>query len=145
MKTPSGTLALAVLAVVVLLAIGSCCVYENLVDNQQAFLLLGTKTRYVQWKKKELFDAAICRPGVFFDLKALVSARDKPIYPYNPCPTLRSIRTVKVTKSKHADSTAAGESAGDDPNVVYKVAAASIKDIQTIMGTLRDPSPTPTP
>ena len=34
------------------------------------------------------------------------------------------IRTVKVTKSKAADSVAAGESAANDPNVMHKIAIA---------------------
>ncbi len=139
MKTPSGTFAFVILTVIVMLAVGSCCIYE-LVDNQKGFLMIGTGTTYVEWKSQPQFDnalARVCRHGGYYDLKVLVNVRDKPIYRYKPCSFPGSIRTAKVTKSKVADATAAGQSAANDPNAMHKVASAYPEDIAEVLKALK--------
>jgi hypothetical protein len=138
MKTPSGKFAFVILTVIVMLAVGSCCIFE-LVDNQKGFLVIGTKTTYVEWKQPD-FDnalAKICEHGGFYDLKVLVNVRDKPIDPYKPCNRSVNIRTVKITKSKLADNTAAQESAANDPNAMHRIASAYPGDIIKVLQALK--------
>jgi hypothetical protein len=141
MKTPSRTLAFVILAVVVILAVASCVTYQ-FVANQKALLVIGTKTTYVEWKSQRQFDnalARICRHGGYYDLTVLVNVGAQPIHPYKPCPFPGniSIRTVKVTKSKVTDGTAARESAANDPNAMYKVASAYNDDITQVLDALK--------
>jgi hypothetical protein len=143
MKTPSRTFALVISAVIVTLAVVSCVTYR-FVANQQAFLLIGTGTTYVRWKSPSQFDNAlkrVCRDGGDWDLTVLVNVGATPIPHYRdefkPCPPRGSIRTVKVTKAKIADSTSAVESATNDPNVMNKVASPDPEGIGEVANALK--------
>jgi len=139
MKTPSGTFAFVVLAVIVIVAVVSCRTYQ-IVANQKYAVEIGTKTTYVEWTTQGDFDKAlkkVCRHGGNYDIRVLMNARAQPIHPYNPCPPPGSIKTDRVTMSKVAQSAAAGESAGNDPNVTNRVAAANGEDIITVLNALK--------
>ena len=93
------------------------------------FLHIGTKTifktTYVYWTTEEKFDDAlkqVCQHGGTYKIRKLKADGEKP---YNAKPCVEILKTVKVTKSKVADDAAAGASAGNDPNVTTKIAAAS--------------------
>jgi hypothetical protein len=138
MKTLSGTFAFVVLAVIVIVAVVSCV--TQLIPNQQALLELGTKTTYVEWKDQGQFDnalAQICQHGGYYDLTVLVKVGDQPIHPYKPCNPSVNIRTVRITKSKVADRTAAGESEANDPNAMHKIASAYIGDVKQVLNALK--------
>jgi hypothetical protein len=138
MKTLSGTFAFVILAVIVIVAVVSCV--TQLIPNQQALLELGTKTTYVEWKDQGQFDnalAQICQHGGYYDLTVLVKVGDQPIHPYKPCNPSVNIRTVRITKSKVADRTAAGESAANDPNAMHKIASAYIGDVKQVLNALK--------
>ena len=67
----------------------------------------------------------------------------RPEEPYKP--HLASIKTDKATKSQAARTTATDASAANDPNAVYRITSNSATDIQNVLDTLKEPSPTPTP
>ena len=137
MKTPSRTFAFVILVAIVVLAVVSCV--TQFVPNQQALLEIGTQTTYAEWKDQGQFDTAlaqICRNGAYYDLTVLVKVGDQPIHPYKPCNPSVNIRTVKITKSKVADRTAAGESAANDPNAMHKV-AGSLDDVRQVLNALK--------
>jgi len=140
MKTLSGTFAIVVLAVLMTVAVVSCTV--RLVPNQQFLLYIGTKPifgkpTYVNWTTEEKFDEAlkqVCQNGGTYEIRKLKAEGEKP-YDAKPCKEI--LKTVKVTKSKAADDVAAGESASNDPNVVYKIAAASLEDIKKVLSAVQ--------
>jgi hypothetical protein len=139
MKTPSKAFAFVILAAIMTLVVVSCVTYQ-FVANQKALLLIGTGTTYAEWKSQPQFDnalARVCRHGGYYDLTVVVNVGAQPIHPYKPCPSPGSIRTVKVTKSKVADRTAAGESAANDPNALHKVASADPGDIAEVANALK--------
>jgi hypothetical protein len=139
MKAPSGIFAFVILAAIVTLAVVSCVTYQ-FVANQQALLVIGTKTTYAEWKDQGQFDnalARICQHGGYYDLTVLVKVGDQPIHPYKPCNRSVNIRTVKITKSKVADRTAAGESAANDPNAMHKIASAYTDDARQVLNALK--------
>jgi hypothetical protein len=140
MKPLSGTFAIVVLAVLVTVAVVSCTF--RLVPNQKFLLYIGTKPifgkpTYVYWTTEEKFDDAlkqVCRNGGTYEIRKLKAEGEEP-YDAKSCKEI--LKTVKVTKSKVADDAAAGESASNDPNVVYKVAAASKEDIDKVLSDLK--------
>ena len=139
MKAPSGTFAFVVLAVIVIVAIVSCRTYQ-IVANQKYVVEIGTKTTYVEWTTQGDFDKAlkkVCLHGGNYDIRVLMNAHAQPIHPYNPCPSPGSIKTDRITMSKVAQRAAAGESAGNDPNVTNRVAAANGEDIITVLNALK--------
>ncbi|PYX03678.1 MAG: hypothetical protein DMG85_19270 [Acidobacteria bacterium] len=109
MKTPSGTFAFVVLAVIVIVAVVSCRTYQ----------------------------IVVCLHGGNYDIRVLIKDGAPPIHPYKPCLHPGSIKTDRVTMSKVAQSAAAGESAGNDPNVTNRVAAANGEDIITVLNALK--------
>jgi hypothetical protein len=138
MTTPSRTFAFVRLVTIKILAVVSCV--TQLVPNQQALLVIGTETTYAEWKDQGQFDnalAQICQHGGYYDLTVLVKVGDQPIHPYKPCNRSVNIRTVKITKSKVADRTAAGESAANDPNATHKIASAYIDDVRQVLNALK--------
>lgn len=138
MKALSRTFAFVVLAVMVIFAVVSCV--TQLVPNQQVLLELGSQTTYAEWKDQGQFDnalAQICQHGAYYDLTVLVKVGDQPIHPYKPCNPSVNIRTVKITKSKVAERTAAGESAANDPNAMHKIAVASVDDAKKVLNALK--------
>ena len=133
MKTPSGTVAFLILAAITILAVVSCVSYQ-FVANQQAFLVIGNGITYVKWKTQHQFDQAlekVCKHGGNYDLTVLVDEHAQPIHPYKPCPILRNIRTVNVTKAKAASGVPAG-----DPHVTMKVASPDPEDIGAVADAL---------
>ena len=133
MKTPSGTFAYLILAIVATLAVVSCVTYQ-FVANQQAFLVIGNGITYVKWKSQHQFDNAlkrVCQHGGNYDLTVLVDEHAQPIHPYKPCPFPGSIRTVKVTKSNVAAAAPPG-----DPHVTMKVASPDPQDIGAVADAL---------
>jgi hypothetical protein len=145
MKTLSRTLAFVVLAVILIVAVVSCTF--RLVPKQQFLLYIGTKPifgkpTYVYWTTEEKFDDAlkqVCQNGGTYTIRKLKAEGEEP-YDAKPCKEI--LKTVKVTKSKVSDDVAAGESAGNDPNVVYKIAATSLEDTKKVLDAL---SPAPAP
>jgi hypothetical protein len=138
MKTPSGIVAFVILAAIVTLAVVSCVTYQ-FVANQQALLVIGTKTTYVKWKSQGQFDDAlkrVCRHGGNYDIAVKLTDQAQRIYPYKPCPSPGSIRTVRVTKSKITVALTAEESAANDPYATYKVASPDPEDIGAVANAL---------
>jgi hypothetical protein len=146
MKIPSGTFAFVAFAVLATVVVVSCTV--QLVPNQKLLLYTGTKPilgkpTYVYWTTEKDFDDAleqVCRGGGTYAIRKLKAEGQKP-YDAKSCQEI--LKTVKVTKSKVADDAAAGASAGNDPNAVYKIAAARIEDIKAVLDALATPTPTP--
>lgn len=146
MRTSSGTFAFVAFGVLATVVVVSCTV--KLVPNQQFLLYIGTKPifgkpTYVYWTTETDFDDAlkqVCSGGGTYSIRKLKAEGQTP-YDAKPCKEM--LKMVKVTKSKVADD-AAVASAGNDPNVVYKVAAASVEDIKAVVGALATPTPTPT-
>jgi len=146
MKTLSITFAAVVIAVIGTLALASY-LSTHIIPNQKFLLYIGTKPligkpTYVYWTTEDDFDKAlaqVCSNGGTYKIRKLKGEDQEP-YDAKPCKEM--LKTVKVTKSKAADDAAAGASAGNDPNTVYKVAATSVEDIRKVMNAL---SPTPTP
>jgi hypothetical protein len=141
MKTLSGTFAFVVLAVIVIVAVVSCYQVPALVSNQEFILYIGTKTlfktTYVEWTTEDEFDEAlkqVCQHGGTYEIRKLKSSGEKP---YDAKPCVEMLKTVKVTKSKAADEVAAGASAGNDPNTVYKVVVAQKEDITKVLSALK--------
>jgi hypothetical protein len=138
MKTPSRTFAFVILVAIMILAVVSCV--TQFVPNQKALLVIGTETTYAEWKDQGQFDnalAQICQHGGYYDLKVLVKVGDQPIHPYKPCNRSINIRTVKITKSKVADRTAAVASAANDPNAMHRVACATTDDARQVLDALK--------
>ena len=143
MKTRSGTFAFVAFAVLATVVVVSCSV--QLVPNQKLLLYIGTKTlfktTYVEWTTEDQFDEAlkqVCQHGGTYEIRKLKADGEKP---YDARPCIEILKTVKVTKSKVADDAAAGASAGNDPHVTMKVAAASIEDVKRVLDALATPTP----
>jgi hypothetical protein len=140
MKTLSGTFAFVVLAALVTVAVVSCTF--QIVPNQKFLLYIGTKPifgkpTYVYWTTEEEFDDAlkqVCQNGGTYKIRKLKAEGEEP-YDAKSCKEI--LKTVKVTKSKVADDAAAGDSAANDPNVVYKIAAADKDDITKVLSALK--------
>jgi hypothetical protein len=139
MKTPSGAFAFVILAAILILTVVSCATYQ-FIANQQVLLVLGTTTTYAEWKSQAQFDTAlaqVCKNGGNYDLTVLVNVGGQPIHPYKPCTQSVNIRTVKITKSKVADRTAAVASAANDPNAMHRVACATTDDARQVLDALK--------
>jgi hypothetical protein len=145
MNTLSKTFRFVVLGVIVMVVVVSCCIFPTIPGISYS-VEIGNKQRdqYVKWKQPE-FDNALnwlCDHGGTYCLKAKLD-NGNIIDPYHPkghkdctnC-TLENIRTVKVTKSKDADNIAAGESAVNDPNVMYRVRAPDPGDLAKVANAL---------
>jgi hypothetical protein len=155
MKTLSKRFRFVVLGLIVIVVVGCCCFptipsiasYSVEIGNQQK----GPK--YVPWKDQGKFDDALrqlrSNPNGKGKICICVLMSDHPPhntpYPHplnNYCKKWnytcdsKNIRTVKVTKSKAADEIAAGESAANDPNVMYKVQSADPGDIKQVLDAL---------
>jgi hypothetical protein len=145
MKTLSRIFAYVVSAVIVIVGVVSCYQIPALVPNQKLLLHIGTKTlfktTYVEWTTEDQFDEAlkqVCQHGGTYEIRKLKADGEKP---YDAKPCIEMLKTVKVTKSKVADDAAAGASAGNDPHVTMKVAAASIEDVKRVLDALATPTP----
>jgi hypothetical protein len=150
MNTLSVTFRFVVLGVIVMVVVVSCCgVFPTIPDPRISLYSvdIGHKQRdqYVKWKQPE-FDQAlilVCAAGGTYCLKAKLD-NGKIIFPYHPvnsnCTNCRdeNIRTVKVTKSKDADNIAAGESAVNDPNIMYRVRSPYPDNINKVLGTVTE-------
>ena len=139
MKTRSGIFALVILAVIVIAAVVSCT--YRMIPNQKFVLYIGTKPwvgtpTYVDWTSEAAFDDAlkqVCEhEGTYKIYKLKPGGKE---YKAKSCQEI--LKTVKVTKSKVANDAGAAESAGNDPNVTMKVAAASKEDITTVLNALK--------
>lgn len=147
MKTLSRTIAAVVLAAIATLALANYFI-THIIPNQQFLLYIGTKpifgpATYVYWTTEEEFDEAlkqVCQHGGTYTIRKLKAEGQKP-YDAKSCQEI--LKTVKVTKSKVTDDAAAAASAGNDPNTVYKVAAARVEDIKKVLNALATPTPTP--
>jgi hypothetical protein len=144
MKTLFGRFRFLVFGVVVIVAVVSCCNFPFIPDIASYCVEIGNKPKgptYVPWKSQRQFDEAlkqVCDHHGTYCLK--VKLDDKTIYPYGSevCTDCRrkNIRTVKVTKSKAADDTAAGESAANDPNVMHRIQSAYPGDVTKVLDAL---------
>jgi hypothetical protein len=148
MKTLSKRFRFVVLTVIVIVVVVSCCNFPSIPDIRISSYSvdIGSKQppRYVEWKTKEGFDAAlkqVCAAGhatFEFYIKLRDSDRD-PTRPYSTCRSNPpgNIRTVKVTKSKVADDIAAGESAANDPNAMHTIQSSDPGDIVKVLDALK--------
>jgi len=149
MKMLSGRLRFVVLGVIVIVAVVSCCNFPSITDTTPFFGVeigrdLGGGARtYVSWQSPGQFDTAlqqVCAHGGTYCIKVKLNDKSKPIpYGSKVCTDCRQekIRTVKVTKSKVADDTAAGESAVNDPHATYRVQSPNPGDIITVLNAFK--------
>jgi hypothetical protein len=160
MKRFSKIIPFAVLGVIVTVVVVSCCNFPfPLINGTTACFApgkcsveIGPQPRsksdeaYVNWKSQQKFDEAlnqVCANGGTYCIQAKLD-NGKVIYPYHPegskdctyC-VRKDIRTVKVMKSKAADSLAAGESVANDPNVMHKVQSPNPGDIVAVVNALK--------
>jgi hypothetical protein len=160
MKTPPVKFRFVVLCVIATVAVVSCCYFPSIPDIRFSLysVLIGGKHRapnapvYVEWKNQGDFDKALdqLRAHGEYCLCAVEPPNNPHPHPYRrydnhckyDCPSV-DIRTVKVTKSKAADSIAAGESVANDPNVTWRVASSDPRDIQKVLDALATPTPAP--
>src|SRR5262249_34304340 len=152
MKTLSIRFRFVVIGVIAMVAVVSCCYFPSVLGTKSyatveiGHELRGKIPRYVEWKDKKKFDDAlkqVRRNNGKICICVLMSSQDKP-YKHElnndctsnyDCPS-ENIRTVKVTKSKAADNTAAGESAANDPNVMHRVQSPDPGDIIDVLKAL---------
>jgi hypothetical protein len=153
MKTLSGLFALVVIAVITTIVVVGCCDLPLIPGIVSYSVEIGGKYKaptYVEWKKKDKFDAALAQVrqhGGKICICVLISSGGRP-YKHelnNDCPSTykcpsENIRTVKVTKSKAADNIAAGGSAVNDPNITYRVQSPDPKDISAVLDALATPT-----
>ena len=154
MKTLSVRLRFLVFGVIAMVAVVSCCNFPFIKDTESyAYVELGHKVRgetpkrtYVEWKNQADFDKALKQVrdhnGKYCLCVVMPGGTPHPYESNNDCsnyhcPPPENIRTVKVTKSKAADDAAAGASAGNDPNMVHKVAATKAEDITKVLSALK--------
>jgi len=145
MKTLSGRFWFVVLAVIVIVAVASCCNFPFIPGILSYSVDIGSKQRvrkYVEWKNPAQFNAAldqVCAHHGNYDLYVLEREGAEEIHRYKDCKhhSPGNIRTVKVTKSKVADDIAAGESAVNDPHVTYRVQSPDPGDIIKVLDALK--------
>jgi hypothetical protein len=148
MKALSVRFRFVVFGVIVIVAVVSCCNFVVL--DTKTFVELGHYLRhdertYVPWKSQDKFDTALkqlCDHNGTYCLKVKLD-NNTIIDRYHPhgskdCTDCRleNIRTVKVTKSKAADNTAARESAVNDPHATYRVQSPNPGDIIKVLDAL---------
>ncbi len=149
MKTLSGTVGFAVLAVIVAVVVVSCCYFPSITDTK-SYVEIGHELRgkrtYVEWKDEGTdFYRALEQVRGHNGEYCLCVMKTPNATPqridYSKCPGYEcppgNIRTVKVTKSKAADNIAAGESAVNDPHVTYRVQSPDPGDIIKVLGALK--------
>jgi hypothetical protein len=148
MKTLSGRFWFVVLAVIVIVAVASCCNFPFIPGIFSYSVEIGSKQRvptYVKWKTREKFDAAldqVCATAAAhhatYDFYVKLDEHAKPIHPYKPCRSNPpgNIRTVQVTKSKVADDIAVGEPAANDPNAMHRIQSSDPGDIKKVLDAL---------
>jgi hypothetical protein len=153
MKTLSKTLRFVVLAVIVTVVVVGCCnIPFPTVPGVISYIVnIGSQRRtrsddgYVNWKSRKQFDDALkqlCAHGGTYCIA--VKFDHTVIDPYHPegskdctrC-SWNNIRTVKITKFKAADKTAAGPSAANDPNVMHFVQSPYPGDITKVVDSLQ--------
>jgi hypothetical protein len=146
MKTLSGRFWFVVFGVIVIVAVGSCCCLKSIPGIAYSVEIGNTqRDQYVKWKQPA-FDTAlkqVCDHHGTYCLKAKLD-NGSIINQYHPegsnCTSpncsRENIRTVKVTKSKVADNTAAGQSAANDPNVMHRVQSPDPGDIKKVLDAL---------
>jgi hypothetical protein len=155
MKNLFGRFRFVVLGVIVIVAVASCCNFPYLpniiswcmeIENKQR-----ANGRYVEWTKEaDLITALkqVCAHHGEVCLCVVRKVGDQPSYRYKecappatPCPKYdcppANIRTVKVTKSKAAANTRAGESAANDPNITYRVTSPYSSDLTNVLAALK--------
>ena|SRR5438105_889160 len=151
MKTLSKRFRFVVLAVIVIVAVVSCCYFPSIPDTRISSYAveIGSKQRvppYVVWKGdgtdfyralKQIRD----HKGVYCLCVMKTSNATPQQLNYGKCAQdykcpLGNIRTVKVTKSKVADDIAAAESAANDPNAMHRIQSSDPGDIKTVLDAL---------
>src|SRR5947207_15478657 len=149
MKMLSGRLRFVVLGVIAIVAVVSCCNFPAMTATTPFFGVeigrdLGGGARtYVAWQSPSQFDTAlqqVCAHGGTYCINVKLNDKSKPIpYGSKVCTDCRQekIKTVKVTKSKVADDTAAGESAVNDHNATYRVKSLNPVDIITVLNSIK--------
>jgi len=161
MKRLSKTFRFVVLGVIVTIGVVSCCTFPFCLikDTKSCFELgncsvdIGYWPRanrkdnavYVKWKNEDKFNAAleqVCGHHGYYDVFIQRDNNEKDRWKKNCNPdSALNIRTVKVTKSKAADNTAAGEPAANDPNVMHRVQSPDPGDIVKVLNALESPAP----
>jgi hypothetical protein len=139
--------------VIAIVAVVSCCPFPFIPDIATYSVEIGGKQKastYVEWKDDGAkFKQALeqvrshADKGASYCICVIEKTGDKPYrYPYSKCLGRYecppgNIRTVKVTKSKAADTIAAGESAVNDPHVTYRVQSPDPGDISKVLDALK--------
>ena len=152
MKTLSGRFRFVVLGVIVIVAVGCSCYFPSIPDKRISLysVKIGPRQKsdpqYVPWKSRGQFDAAlkqVCPHGTYCLQVKLDPPASTVIPHYHPsdsnctnCSGL-NIRTVKVTKSKAAERTAAGAAVANDPNVTWRVMSSEPSDIKAVLDSLQ--------
>jgi hypothetical protein len=150
MKTLSRRFRFVILGVIVIVVVGCSCYFPSIPDTRISLysVKIGPRQKsdpqYVPWKSQSQFDAAlkqVCNHGTYCFQVKLDSGTVIPHYHPSDsnctnCSGL-NIRTVKVTKSKAAERTTAGESAANDPNVTWRVMSSDPGDIKTVLDALK--------
>jgi hypothetical protein len=134
MKTPSGTFAFVVLAIIAAVTILSC--RALLVFQGQKFSL--SIKAYASVRDEDAFKNALKKLKKNGGKCAITFLRKEGEQPNNHyCDELDlGLKTDKVTKSEVANSAAAGESMVHDPMVTYKVSSANPTDIEDVLKAL---------
>ena len=134
----------------------SCCVFPTIPDPRitSYSIDIGYRERYqyVEWKGdgaefKQALEQIHGRNGGDYCICVIIEPGRKPDqYPGSKCGDYKctsensspgNIRTVKVTKSKVADNTANGQSAVNDPNVMFRVRSPFPDDIKKVLDALK--------
>ena len=148
MKTISGRFWFVIFGVIVIVAVGSCCCLTSIPEivSYSYSAEIGNQPKgpkYIPWKDEgKQFEnalAQVCSNHGEYDLFILRKDTDEhPEHWAKNCNSNRprSIRTVKVTKSKGATNVAAGESAVNDPNVMNRVRSPVRDDMKLVVAAL---------
>jgi hypothetical protein len=151
MKTLSGRFRFVVFGAIVTVAVAGCINFPYVPDIISWCMEIENKQRadgpYVEWKDEGTFKKALEQVRGHngeYCLCVMMTSDDKP-HPYdsyNKCPQgykcpSGKIRTVKVTKSKAADTTGAGESAVNDPHITYRVSSPYPGDLIKVLDALK--------
>lgn len=154
MKTLPVNLRFVVLAVIVIVAVVSCCNlnFPSIPNILSYSVEIGGKQksrRYVEWKSEAEFDKALAQVcshrGTYCIYVKRHDSDPDPTHPYQPhnppsnCTDCRQrkIKTDQVTRSKAADNIASGESALNDPHVTQVIRSPYASDISAVLETLK--------
>jgi hypothetical protein len=139
--------ALTIIVIVAGLCLSACPHKEDIADDndKRFFLKIGHPDRngYADVKSQDDFDAALIKVknhGGDFKIRYLCKEGANAQDPYNPEHHEPCDKTAQAVGSEAADRVAAG-----DPNATQHVRADSPQDLQAVLATFVEPSPTRAP